>query len=55
MSILREILLNETCFCAISTHEWVDNIGLQNTVLTVNHGQECKRNNQNVLTKKWKI
>lgn len=24
----------------------MNNVGLQNIVLTMNHGQECKRNNQ---------
>lgn len=33
---------------------YMNNVGLQNIVLTVNHGQECKRNNQNVFTKNAK-
>lgn len=35
MRLIVNVLFNETCFCFISTHEQVDNVGLSDAVFTV--------------------
>lgn len=37
------VLFNETCFCFISTHEQVDNVGLSDAVFTVSQLKVLKK------------